>query len=229
MAKDKIICDTQAVAVDVVIFTVIEGDLKVLLIQRIVRPKDIWAIPGGFVLKNEDLEEAAKRELFEETGVEDVYLEQLYTFGEPTRDPRGRVISVSYFALVDAEKVQLKSGSDAKDVAWFSINDIPDLAFDHNEILKYAKKRLIWKLEYTNVIYSLLPKFFTLTELQRAYEAIIARPLDKRNFRRKFLSTGLILPTGEKEGGAHRPAELYKFRKQEPQYISNPFGKLLKN
>lgn len=229
MAKDKIICDTQAVAVDVVIFTVIEGDLKVLLIQRIVRPKDIWAIPGGFVLKNEDLEEAAKRELFEETGVEDVYLEQLYTFGEPTRDPRGRVISVSYFALVDAEKVQLKFGSDAKDVAWFSINDIPDLAFDHNEILKYAKKRLIWKLEYTNVIYSLLPKFFTLTELQRAYEAIIARPLDKRNFRRKFLSTGLILPTGEKEGGAHRPAELYKFRKQEPQYISNPFGKLLKN
>lgn len=228
MAKDKIICDTQAVAVDVVIFTVIEDDLKVLLIQRVIRPKDLWAIPGGFVLKNEDLESAAKRELFEETGVKNVYLEQLYTFGDPNRDPRGRVISVSYFALVDAEKVQLKFGSDAKDVGWFSFSDIPDLAFDHKEILKYAKQRLAWKMEYTNVVYSLLPKFFTLTDLQKAYEAILDIKLDKRNFRRKFLSTGLILPTGEKEVGAHRPAELYRFKRQEPQYISNPFGKLLR-
>jgi 8-oxo-dGTP diphosphatase len=228
MAMDKIICDRQAVAVDVVIFTVIDDDLKVLLIQRIVRPKDLWAIPGGFVLENEDLAEAAKRELFEETGVKDVYLEQLYTFGDPKRDPRGRVISVTYFALVRAETVELKFGSDAKDVAWFSISDIPPLAFDHKEILEYARQRLVWKLEYTNVVYSLLPKFFTLTQLQKAYEVILGRPLDKRNFRRKFLSTGLIIATGEKETGAHRPAELFKFVRREPQFISNPFGNFLK-
>lgn len=228
MAKEEIICDTQAVAVDVVIFTVIEDQLKVLLIKRAIAPKDIWAIPGGFVHKTEGLDAAAERELFEETGVKGVYLEQLYTFGEPKRDPRGRVISVSYFALVDDKQVELKFGSDAKDVGWFAVDDLPELAFDHKAILTYARQRLTWKLEYTNVIYSLLPRFFTLTDLQNAYEAILGYDLDKRNFRRKFLNTGLIVATGEKEIGAHRPAELFKFKKQESQYISNPFGKFLK-
>jgi 8-oxo-dGTP diphosphatase len=223
-----IVCDTQAVAVDVVIFTVIESDLKVLLIQRVIKPVDAWAIPGGFVLKDEDLKTAAKRELLEETGVKDVYLEQLYSFGDPKRDPRARVISVAYFALVEPEKVELRFGSDAKDVAWFSMKDIPPLAFDHKEILDYAYQRLIWKLEYTNVVYSLLPRFFTLTQLQQAYETILDHPLDKRNFRRKFIHTGLIVPTGEKEGGAHRPAELYRFVKEKPAFIQNPFGQFLK-
>jgi len=224
----NIVCDTQAVAVDVVIFTVIGDDLKVLLIQRAVKPIDVWAIPGGFVRTDEDLKTAALRELYEETGVKDVYLEQLYSFGDPKRDPRARVITIAYFALVEPEKVELKFGSDAKDVAWFSIKDIPELAFDHKEILEYAYQRLVWKLEYTNVIYSLLPRFFTLTQLQQAYEAILDHPLDKRNFRRKFISTGLIIPTGEKEGGAHRPAELYRFVKEKPVFIQNPFGQFLK-
>ncbi len=224
--KPKIICDTLAVAVDVAIFTVIENDLKVLLVKRLLEPKG-WALPGGFVRKEEGLEDAAERELYEETGVKNVYLEQLYTFGDPKRDPRGRIISVSYFALVDAEKVFLKSGSDAKEVKWVSIKNIPKLAFDHNEILNYAKKRLIWKLEYTNVAYSLLPKYFSLTQLQRAYEAVLGTNLDKRNFRRKFLSTKLIRPTKIKEVGAHRPAVLYEFVSRKAEFIRNPFGKFL--
>jgi len=166
--------------------------------------------------------------LLEETGVKDVYLEQLYSFGDPKRDPRARVISVAYFALVEPEKVELRFGSDAKDVAWFSMKDIPPLAFDHKEILNYAYQRLIWKLEYTNVVYSLLPRFFTLTQLQQVYETILDHPLDKRNFRRKFIHTGLIVPTGEKEGGAHRPAEFYRFVKEKPTFIQNPFGQFLK-
>lgn len=227
MTNKNIICDSIAVAVDVVIFTVIENDLKVLLIERLVEPKGQWAIPGGFVLKNEDLEAAAKRELSEETGVKDVYLEQLFTFGEPKRDPRGRIISVSYFALVNAETVKIRSGSDAGKVDWFSFNKLPKLAFDHNEIIKYARKRLIWKVEYTNVVYSLLPSHFTLTQLQKAYETIIGHPLDKRNFRRKFLSTGLIKETTAKETGAHRPATLFEFTSRKPTFIRNPFGQFL--
>lgn len=227
MAKKKIICSEIAVAVDIIVFTVINNDLKVLLINRIVEPKDIWAVPGGFVLQNESLDDAAKRELLEETGVKDVYLEQLYTFGDPKRDPRGRVISAAYFALVNAEKVSLKSGSDAKEVKWFSIKKIPKLAFDHNEIVDYAKRRLAWKLEYTNVVYSLLPRYFSLTQLQKAYETVVGRELDKRNFRRKFLSTGLIKATTIKEGGAHRPALLYEFTNKKPEFIRNPFGHFL--
>ena len=185
----KIICDALSVAVDVAIFTVIKNELKVLLIKRKLEPKNIWAIPGGFVRKEESLEDAAERELKEETDVSDVYLEQLYTFGEPKRDPRGRIVSVSYFALISAEKVSPKSGSDAKEVKWFQIKKIPKLAFDHNRILKYAKKRLAWKLEYTNVVYSLLPRNFSLTQLQKVYEVVLGRKLDKRNIRRTFLST----------------------------------------
>jgi len=225
--KEKIICDSHSVAVDIVIFTVINNSLKVLLIERLLDPKS-WALPGGFVLKNEDLEQAAKRELREEAGISDVYLEQLYTFGDPKRDSRGRVISVAYFALVNAEKVNLRSGSDAKQAKWFSLKELPKLAFDHQNILNYARKRLIWKLEYTNVVYNLLPRFFTLTQLQRAYEAVLGSGLDKRNFRRKFLSTGLIKSTESKEEGAHRPATLYAFVDRSPQFISNPFGQFLK-
>lgn len=227
MKDFKIICDTQAVAVDIVVFTVIENELKVLLIKRRVEPRDVYAIPGGFVLKDESLEAAAIRELQEETGVKDVYLEQLYTFGEPKRDPRGRVISVSYFALVNSELVSLKSGSDAKEASWFSVKNHPVLAFDHEKILKYARKRLVWKLEYTNVAYGLLSKSFSLTDLQKAYEAVLGTKLDKRNFRRKFLSTGLIKSTNAKESGAHRPATLYRFTSSKLEYIKNPFGQLL--
>lgn len=203
-----------SVSVDVILFTVQGEDLKVLLIQRKIEPfKDNWAIPGGFVKIEESLENAAKRELMEEAGVSDVYLEQLYTFGEPKRDPRGRVITVAYFALVDFNKINVKSGSDAQDTKWFSMFKLPKLAFDHKQILHYALERLRYKLGYTTVGFQLMPKKFTLSELQKLYETILDKSLDKRNFRKKMFSLNILEKTNEsKREGAHRPAKLYRFK-----------------
>jgi len=205
-----------SVTVDLVIFTIAEDDLKVLLIRRGQEPfKGRWALPGGFVEISESLERAAARELKEEVGVTNVYLEQLYTFGEPKRDPRGRVISVSYFALVDAERQRIVAASDAAEAHWLSVFDPPKLAFDHARILDYAVWRLRNKIEWTTVGYELLPKKFTLSELQRVYEIILQRPVDKRNFRKKILAQGQIIELNETRSDvAHRPARLYSFRKQ---------------
>ena len=205
-----------SVTVDLVIFTIAEDDLKVLLIRRGQEPfKGRWALPGGFVEIDESLERAAERELKEEVGVTNVYLEQLYTFGEPKRDPRGRVISVSYFALVDAERQRIVAASDAAEALWHSVFDAPKLAFDHAKILDTAVWRLRNKIEWTTVGYELLPKKFTLSELQRVYEIILQRPVDKRNFRKKILAQGQIIELNETRGDvAHRPARLYSFRKQ---------------
>ncbi len=205
-----------AVTVDLVIFTIADDDLKVLLIRRGVEPyKGYWALPGGFVEIDESLEQAAARELKEEVGVT-VYLEQLYTFGDPNRDPRGRVISVSYFALVDAERQRIVAGSDAADAQWHSVFNLKlraKLAFDHEKILDYAVGRLRNKIEWTTVGYELLPKKFTLSELQRVYEIILQRPVDKRNFRKKILAQGQIREINETRSDvAHRPARLYSFR-----------------
>jgi 8-oxo-dGTP diphosphatase len=202
-----------SVTVDVIIFTLSEGDLQVLLIQRGHPPfAGMWAIPGGFVGIDESLEDAAQRELEEETGVHDVYLEQLYTFGDRGRDPRGRVITVAYFALVPSDATQLYAGQDASDARWWSVYDLPPLAFDHADILTYALQRLRYKLEYTAVGFELLPETFTLSELQSAYEIILGEELDKRNFRRKILSADVIEATGEYRTGEGRPAKLYRFR-----------------
>lgn len=200
------------IAVDAVVFAIINDDLKVLLIKRGVKPfKNKWALPGGRILKNESLEKAVVRELEEETGVKNVYLEQLYTFGEPHRDPRGRVISVAYFALIN-KIPQLKSATDAIAVNWFSVKKLPPLAFDHKKIISYALKRLRWKLEYTNIVHNLLPKLFTLSELQRIYEIILGKKIDKRNFRKKILSLNLIKPTHQlKKNVSYRPPQLWKF------------------
>ena len=205
-----------SVTVDLVIFTIAEDDLKVLLIRRGQEPfKGRWALPGGFVEIDESLERAAARELKEEVGVTNVYLEQLYTFGEPKRDPRGRVISVSYFALVDAERQRIVAASDAAEAQWRSVFDAPKLAFDHARILETAVWRLRNKIEWTTVGYELLPKKFTLSELQRVYEIILQRPVDKRNFRKKILAQGQIIELNESRSDvAHRPARLYSFRKQ---------------
>ncbi len=217
--------ERPSVTTDVVIFTVRDNDLKVLLVQRRDYPyKDMWAIPGGFVNMSESLEAGARRELEEETGVQDVYMEQLYTFGDPGRDPRTRVITVAYFALVEARQVRpLRAGSDAQDANWFSVYDLPPLAFDHAKVLDYALTRLRYKLEYTNVAFQLLPELFTLTELQRIYEIVFNRPLDKRNFRKKLPIRTLeqtpdpdkgymIEETDEfKMEGSHRPARLHRF------------------
>lgn len=206
--------ERPSVTVDVVIFSLVEEDLQVLLIRRKYSPyADMWAIPGGFVHMDESLEEAAVRELAEETGVTDVYIEQLYTFGAPDRDPRTRVITVAYFALVPHDAIEHRPGDDAAETGWFSVFDLPELAFDHQEILEYALTRLRYKLEYTAVGFELLPDVFTLSELQQAYETILKEKLDKRNFRRKILSADILEETGKKKkSGEGRPARLYRYR-----------------
>lgn len=201
------------VTVDVVIFTVREDALQVLLVQRGAAPfKDRWALPGGFIREDEPLEQAALRELEEETGVRDVYLEQLYTFGDPDRDPRGRVITVAYYALIASDRQTLAAGTDAAAARWWPAGSPPPLAFDHRDILEYAVERLRNKLEYTTVGFQLLPARFTLTQLQRVYEAILGRALDKRNFRRKMELLDILTPLEEwVREGASRPAQLYRF------------------
>jgi 8-oxo-dGTP diphosphatase len=200
------------VTVDVVIFTIQDGRLGVLLVRRGIPPfEGAWAIPGGFVLPEEGLEQAARRELEEETGVREVYLEQLYTFGEPARDPRGRVVTVTYYALISPER-KIQAGSDAAEARWWPMDGLPELAFDHAKILRYAHERLRNKLEYTTVGFQLLPESFTLTELQQVYETILGRPLDKRNFRRKLDLLGILTPLKEhRRQGPSRPARLYRF------------------
>jgi 8-oxo-dGTP diphosphatase len=200
-----------SVAVDLVIFTVRDGALQVLLVERGIPPfKGQWALPGGFVLEQESLEEAARRELEEESGLKDVYLEQLYTFGDPERDPRGRVVAVAYYALTPP--APLHASTDAANAEWHPVARPPKLAFDHARILRTGLERLRAKLGYSTVGFELLPRQFTLTELQTLYEAILERPLDKRNFRKKILSLGLLRSEGEKRAaGAHRPARLYSF------------------
>ena len=163
------------------------------------------------MLKDESLDQAALRELKEETGVGEVYLEQLYSFGEPGRDPRGRVITVAYYALISADRSPIIAGTDASDAKWWGVRELPTLAFDHHKILDYALERLRNKLEYTTVGFQLLPEKFTLTELQAVYEAILGRKLDKRNFRRKMSVLKILKALPEHRRGGQRPAQLYRF------------------
>ena len=200
------------VTTDVVIFTVGDGTLQILLVRRAAAPyAGRYAIPGGFVHDDESLEAAARRELAEETGVRDVYLEQLYSFGDPGRDPRGRVITVAYFALIASDRTPLTAGSDAAEARWFPVADVPSLAFDHRRILDYALERLRNKLEYTTVGFQLLPETFTLGELQAVYEAILSKRIDKRNFRRKIGLLGILTPLREWQRTGRKPARLYRF------------------
>ena len=202
-----------SVTADIVIFTINENDLKVLLVKRKIAPfKDNWALPGGFVREDESLENAAKRELEEETGVKNVYLEQLFSFGDLKRDPRGRVITIAYMALVNSENIKLKASTDVSDAQWFPINKLPSLAFDHDKILEYATKRLKWKFEYTTIAFSILPKKFTLTQLQRDYEIVFNKKFDKRNFRKKLFSLDILKEEEIKKDVSHRPPKLYSLK-----------------
>jgi ADP-ribose pyrophosphatase YjhB (NUDIX family) len=209
------------VAVDNCIFTVLEDRLHLLLIQMAKVPyTEMWALPGGLIQDDESLDAAAVRILYEETGVAEVYLEQLYTFGRPDRDPAGRVVSVAYFALIHAAGIALHTQPKYADVRWWPWATLPPLAYDHDAVAAYARQRLEWKLAYTNVVWSLLPRRFVLTELQKVYEAVLGRKLDKRNFRKKILALGLVEPVGETAmHGAHRPAMLYRFTSREPKLI----------
>jgi 8-oxo-dGTP diphosphatase len=207
--------ERPSVTVDVVIFSILDEELKVLLIKRKAWPYEgMWAIPGGFVKIDESLEDAAYRELAEETNVthKQVYLEQLYTFGQPDRDPRTRVITVAYFALVGADKLHPQAADDAEDVGWFSVYDLPSLAFDHADILDYALTRLRYKLEYSAVGFQLLSEKFTLRELQDAYEIILGAKLDKGNFRSKLRKTQVVEKVDGYRDTGGRPARLYRFR-----------------
>ena len=207
------------IATDVVIFTIREEKLQVLLIKMKKHPfEKMWALPGGLIQPNEDLDHAAERILDKCTHVKNIYLEQLYTFGRVDRDAFGRVVSVAYFALIPSEGIRLATSAEYESVDWFSANDLPVLAYDHREIVKVASERLRAKLAYTNIIYSLLPKEFTLGEMQSFYEIIFDKVLDKRNFRKKILSLNLIQKVNRKKlTGANRPAELYRFSERKPE------------
>lgn len=209
------------VAVDNCIFTVENGELRVLLIQMKKAPfAGKWALPGGLLEHDESPEKAAKRILKAQTGVENVYLEQLFTFGKPQRDPSGRVVSIAYFALIPAKGVKLGTTDKYQAIQWWNYRILPRLAYDHEEVVTYAKKRLEWKIEYSNAVWSLLPPQFTLTELQTVYEAILGKRLDKRNFRKKVLSLNLVKPLEKKTvRGAHRPAKLHAFKSKTPKII----------
>lgn len=209
-------------AVDNCIFAVREGRLEVLLIQMKKKPFDyVWALPGGLIDDGETLDGAAARILEQQTGVREVYLEQLYTFDAQSRDPGGRVISVAYVSLIPWDGHILETTAKYRAVQFWDCDRVPrKLAYDHREILDYARNRVAAKIQYTNCVWSLLPEKFTLSELQNAYETVLNRSLDKRNFRKKVLSLRLVKPLGEKSsGGRHRPAMLYSFESREPQLV----------
>lgn len=203
-------------AVDAIVFGYSREDgISVLLIQRKYEPfKNAWAIPGGFVQENESLEEAAERELQEETGIAVNYLEQLYTFGEPSRDPRQRIVSVAYFGLVKTSQYQeLKASTDAENAKWFSIKKIPALAFDHRQILNVAIERLRAKIRYQPIGFELLDKKFPFSDLEKLYAALLDKEINRRNFSKKILSFGFLEDTGEvyKQEGKGRPSNMYRF------------------
>jgi 8-oxo-dGTP diphosphatase len=207
--------ERPSVTVDVVIFTLQERELHVLLVKRKHWPfEGRWAIPGGFVNLDESLDRAARRELEEETGVRDIYLEQLYTFGDPKRDPRTRVISVAYIALVSADTQTLRVSDESIDVRWFPVRALPgSLAFDHDMILAAGLDRLRSKLEYTTLAFQLLPEVFSILELKHIYEQILGEKLDKGNFYRKIKDAKVLEDTGLRREGRGRPTSLYRFQR----------------
>ncbi len=201
-----------AVTTDVVIFSIRDNQLKLLLIKRGGNPyQGKWALPGGFVNPDESLDDGARRELREETGLSGVFLEQLYTFGNPERDPRERVITVAYYALISSDQISLCAATDAEAVGWFAMDEFSELAFDHEKIVAMAHERLAAKLDYSTLAFQFMPSEFTLTALQSVYEIILQEEIDKRNFRKWVLALEKIEETGEQSReGAHRPAKLYR-------------------
>lgn len=214
--KSKLIIG-PALAVDTMIFAIRDGKLCVLLLQIGTGPyKNKWALPGGIVQINETLDQAAQNVLAKKAGIKGLHLEQLYTFSGIKRDVRGRVVSVAYFALVDSDKFSIVTMDHYIAIEWREISKLPLMAFDHKEMIDYGAGRLRAKIEYSNIVYGLLPKEFTLTEMQSVYEAIIGNPIDKRNFRKKIFSLNILIETNrERTGQKNRPAKLYRFKKRK--------------
>jgi 8-oxo-dGTP diphosphatase len=206
-----------AVTVDCVLFGFDKGGLKVLLTKRGIEPyQGKWAFPGGFIQEQETADECARRKLFEEAGLKDIFLEQLYTFSEVDRDPRYRVISIAYYALVKSTDYVLEAGLNIAEVQWFDMQEVTGLAFDHNSILEVAVERLKGKIRYQPIGFELLPEQFTLPELHRLYETILQRTIDRGNFRKKILSMGLLVDHSDKqENRPSRGAKIYSFDKEK--------------
>lgn len=218
---EKVI-DQFYITTDAVVFTVDKDKLKVLLIKRKNPPfQSMFALPGGFLrMDDKTLDDCAYRELYEETGVKDIFLKKLTAFGDIGRDPRGRVITVSYLALINSEKVEIVPATDALEAGWFPIDNIPKLGFDHKDILMHALNELIEDMHNTNIAFQLLPDMFTLTEMQKIYEAVYGTLLDKRNFRKKINSLDILKDERQaKMEGAHRPAKLYSFKNKKYQIL----------
>lgn len=210
--------------VDALVFTIIDSSkLKIALVKRAKEPfKGDWSLPGGFVNINESLEDSVKQKLSLKAGYENLYLEQLATFGDIDRDPRSRVITVAYFALTSAENFRSINSDSVVETALFDIKTLPkNLAFDHKKIIQCGLERLQNKIQYSNIAYGLLSKEFTLTQLQKVYEVILGKTIDKRNFRKKMLTTNLLINTKKKTSdSAHRPAELYKFKSKDLKFFN---------
>lgn len=211
-----------AVTTDCVIFGFDEGELKVLLIERGIEPYlGKWALPGGFIDMDEDAESCARRKLVQETGLENIYMEQLYTFSDVDRDPRYRVISIAYYALVKLSDYHAQAGTDTTNIQWFSISDVPELAFDHARILELAKDRLKGKIKYQPIGFELLPEKFTMPDLHDLYETVLQTELDDRNFRKKILGYNLLIDLKELQRGArNRAPKLYSFDKGRYEELS---------
>ncbi len=211
-----------AVTTDCIIFGFDAGELKVLLIKRGIEPFiGKWAFPGGFLHMDENADECAIRELYEETGVKDVFIEQLFTFSDVDRDPRGRVITISYYALIKLSDYRLKAGDDASNAEWFPISKVPPLAFDHDRILRVALARLRGKIRYQPLGFELLPDKFTMPELQCLYETILEMQLDRRNFRKKIMETGLLIDHNETvKGVPHKGAKYFSFDRNKYKALS---------
>jgi 8-oxo-dGTP diphosphatase len=205
----------------VVIFRIAGRRLEALLVKIKRGPfAGRWSFPGGLVALGEALDEAARRELLEKTAIRDLYLEQLFTFGDPRRNRDAHVVSTAYFALLPSSATMPQPGTKYSDADWFAVDELPKLAYDHDRMAAVARERLQAKIRYTNVVYSLLPAEFTLSDLHSVYEAISGRSFDRRNFRKKLLDSGLLVELRRVRRGAHRPATLYSFRERSLRQLA---------
>ncbi len=222
--------DKMLLTADAVIFTIKENNLMILLIKRGKNPfKEMYALPGGFANSNETSEQGCLRELKEETGIQNIFLKKLFVYDAINRDPRDRVITVSFLALIDYQRFKVEANTDAMEAQWFDVSALPPLAFDHSQIIQDALNELKYEIQVSNIAYQVLPQKFTLTHMQKAYEAILNTILDKRNFRKKIKELGILKSLNESiMEGAHRPAQLFRFSDKKYIFLKEKMNVFLK-